>query len=97
MGNLASGTSMVPLKPSGTRQGVLDCLAKVVLEMRSRYECLLNLEFERILNGHNPKPIDQHPKDALQKVLRAGTYELHPSGFCTYLWLDLFKEREGLS
>lgn len=58
-------------------------------EMRGRYECLLDLEFERILNGHNPKPIDQQPKDALRKVLREGTYELHPNGGCTYLWLDL--------
>ena len=61
-------------------------------EMRGRYERLLDLEFERILNGHNPKPIDQHPKDALQKVLQEGAYEFHPSGSCTYLWLDLFEE-----
>ena len=60
--------------------------------MRGRYERLLDLEFERILNGHNPKPIDQHPKDALRKVLQEGAYELHPSGSCTYLWLDLFEE-----
>ena len=63
-------------------------------EMRSRYECLIDLEFERILNGHNPKAIDQHPKDALRKVLQEGAYELHPSGSCTYLWLDLFWIRE---
>ncbi|MBT3211398.1 MAG: hypothetical protein HN345_05230 [Planctomycetaceae bacterium] len=57
-------------------------------EMRGRYDCLLDLDFKSILNGHNPKSIDQDPKGALLRVLREGVYERHPNG-STYLWLDL--------
>lgn len=63
-------------------------------QMRRQYECLLDLEFDSILNGHNPNPIDQDPKGALLKVLQEGTYEIRG---CTYLWLDLLKGQEDAS
>ena len=60
-------------------------------EMKQRYERLLDVEFDIILNGHNPKPIDQNPKGALRKVLTEGTHEFfeYEAGACSFLWVDL--------
>jgi len=64
-------------------------------QMRRQFESLLDLDFERIVNGHNPKAIDQDPKSALRKVLEDGAYEVSPSGANAYLWVDLREERKG--
>ncbi len=65
-------------------------------EMKQRYEPLLALDFDLILNGHNPRAIDCDPKGALEKVLSEGVYEGYGNGACSYLWVDLtpVKDRE---
>ena len=39
------------------------------------------------LNGHNPLPL-ANPKAAIDKVLSKGTFEVHPSGACTFVYMD---------
>jgi hypothetical protein len=58
-------------------------------EMKRDFEPLLDLDIDIILNGHNPKPIDQEPKVAIQKVLKEGTLDIRAEWDCTYLWIDL--------
>lgn len=53
-------------------------------EMRERYGRLQSYELDLVMNGHNPRPI-QNPIDALKKVLTRGELEVHPKGvlrFC---------------
>ena len=58
-------------------------------EMKRDFEPLLDLDIDIILNGHNPKPIDQEPKAAIQKVLKEGTLDIRAEWDCTYPWIDL--------
>ena len=51
-------------------------------ELRRRYEKL-----DLVLNGHNPLPL-ANPKAAIDKVLSKGTFEVHPSGVCTFVYMD---------
>lgn len=65
------------------REGIVD-----KDEMKRSFERLLDLEFDVILNGHNPKPLDHAPKEALREVLERGTLDARSGGY-THLWLDL--------
>lgn len=56
-------------------------------QLRRRYERLEGLELDLILNGHNPLPLVR-PQEALDEVLAEGTYEVHPSGACTFVYMD---------
>ena len=56
-------------------------------ELRRRYERLDALDIDLILNGHNPLPLT-NPKAAINEVLSKGTFEVHPSGVCTFMYLD---------
>ena len=56
-------------------------------QMLRRYEKLASLEIDLLLNGHNAGALET-PRAALENVLRKGQYEEHPSGSCTYLYLD---------
>ena len=56
-------------------------------ELRRRYERLDALDIDLILNGHNPLPLT-NPKTAINEVLSRGTFEVHPSGVCTFMYLD---------
>ena len=57
-------------------------------EMKRRFGRLDAVEFDLILNGHNPRPIE-NAKSALRKVLLKGKLETHPKGAFTFLWTDL--------
>ena len=56
-------------------------------ELRRRYERLDGLDLDLVLNGHNPLPL-ANPKAAIDKVLSKGTFEVHPSGACTFVYMD---------
>lgn len=57
-------------------------------ELRDRYRRIDPLDIDLILNGHNPLPLDEDPKAAIADALSEGTYEVHPSGTCTYMYMD---------
>ncbi len=57
-------------------------------EMRCRYERLEDYEFGIVLNGHNPRPIE-NAKSALEKALTQGKYETHPKGAFSFIVADL--------
>jgi hypothetical protein len=57
-------------------------------ELRRHYDGLGPLDIDLILNGHNPLPLDDDPKAAIAEVLSKGTYEVHPGGICTFMYMD---------
>ena len=57
-------------------------------ELRNRYRRIDPLDIDLVLNGHNPLPLDDDPKAAVVSVLSEGTYEIHPSGTCTFMYMD---------
>jgi hypothetical protein len=56
-------------------------------QMRRRYERLDALDIDLVLNGHNPLPLKE-PKVAISEVLTKGRFEVHPSGICTFIYMD---------
>ena len=56
-------------------------------ELRRRYERLDVIDLDLILNGHNLLPLT-NPKAAINEVLSKGIFEVHPSGVCTFMYLD---------
>ncbi len=57
-------------------------------EIRSLYDRLGSLDVDVVLNGHNPLPLDDRPAAAVTEVLANGTYEVHPDGVCTFVYMD---------
>ena len=57
-------------------------------EFQTRYSRIDRMEVDLVLNGHNPLPLDEDPKTAIANVLAKGSYEVHPSGVCTFMYLD---------
>ena len=60
-------------------------------EMRRRYERLEDYEFGIVLNGHNPRPIE-NAKSALERALTQGKYETHPKRAFSVIAADLSGE-----
>ena len=56
-------------------------------QMRRRYEKLLALEVDIVLNGHNPRALTT-TRAILEQVLEDGRVEVHSSGACTFMYLD---------
>ena len=60
-------------------------------EMKRRFKRLDAFDFEIVLNGHNPRPIE-NAKSALEKALTQGEYETHPKGAFSVIAADLSGE-----
>ena len=60
-------------------------------EMRRRYEVFEDYEFGIVLNGHNPRPIE-NAKSALERALSQGKYETHPKRAFSVIAADLSGE-----
>ena len=56
-------------------------------ELRQRYKKLDDLDLDLIINGHNTLPLVA-PQEAIREVLRKGTFAVHPSGVCTFVYMD---------
>ena len=57
-------------------------------EMKRRFERLVDFDFEIVLNGHNPRPIE-NAKSALETALTQGEYETHPKGAFSVIEAEL--------
>ena len=73
------------LQPGGIRLRMEGKLSR--RQMNDRYRRLDKYPLDLILNGHNPRPIE-NPKAALKKVLSRGEYWVHRKGAITMMWAD---------
>lgn len=58
-------------------------------EFEARFGRFRDLDADLILNGHNPRPVED-ARASLVKILDEGRYEVNEAKTCLYLWTDLF-------